>query len=693
MPDHAKTAKQRIQAVRDKLHGEYAAIQIVGRALTPEEERRSSVLLHTIEHLDQALEALAGEAVTPSPGPEVPAPEPAPPIAMQDGRYSLVTDGMQGDLRIDTGGSGIVSLDLFRPGADGPVYLLSARSNPGASVVTGQNRIGIISEDADDAGVTGTLAMTPVSDTQASVSITLDNPLGGLPAGVPVALSATWISSAMRVLGIEVDLEQALNVLPSYDFNGRTVTVDSCLEDAGFEISRVGERDMIPFAPSQGWDLSQLYGLMTTFADIPLTRQAWALNLMLLSESDRPGLSGIMFDSGGVESGDLPRQGAAVFQNTIMNHPAGLARKMIQTSVHELGHALNLAHRFEREVNRADSTSFMNYDWRYRGGGQSTSFWNDFQFTFDDDELRFLRHAPWPNVVPGGAGFRTIRYWSEGGGGYSPYRQEIPTTDLSLSLEAPGDGIYAFAQPVTMTVNLTNNTSQPMDLPRFLLDPKGSYLQVSTRKLDSGPTADAAPFHPIAERYYDMPEAVADVVPSGGVMSDNLNLTFGATGFSFAQPGTYEVSAVLAIPRNQDSEWVIQAQPVTIHVAYPQSVDEELDAVKIFRPDVGYYFALGGSDVLTEASEILEGIRERRMGKSKVISDPLVAHICRCQAINNARDSITYRDGEYHKRDARPSVAADLFGMIERSKEPMFDPATHERTRQLAKSIGKASQA
>ena len=74
-------------------------------------------------------------------------------------------------------------------------------------------------------------------------------------------------------------------------------------------------------------------------------------------------------------------------------------RKLIQTTVHELGHALNLAHRFEREVGRADSTSFMNYDWRYKGGSHTTEFWSRFAFAFDDDELEF------PDTPPAGRSF------------------------------------------------------------------------------------------------------------------------------------------------------------------------------------------------------------------------------------------------------------------------------------------------
>jgi hypothetical protein len=78
-----------------------------------------------------------------------------------------------------------------------------------------------------------------------------------------------------------------------------------------------------------------------------------------------------------------------VFQRPIKTRP-DWPRKLIQTTVHELGHALNLAHRFERPVGRADSISFMNYDWKNLGGMNADRFWREFDFTYPktDEEER-----------------------------------------------------------------------------------------------------------------------------------------------------------------------------------------------------------------------------------------------------------------------------------------------------------------
>lgn len=56
-------------------------------------------------------------------------------------------------------------------------------------------------------------------------------------------------------------------------------------------------------------------------------------------------------------------------------------------------------------------------------------FWNSFQYTFDTDELEFLRHAPLAPVIPCGSAFHLAVYWADGDGG-------TPHTSQRLRLQA-----------------------------------------------------------------------------------------------------------------------------------------------------------------------------------------------------------------------------------------------------------------
>jgi hypothetical protein len=607
---------------------------------------------------------------------------------LKDGLYSASNDQLKSDLRIDIKGTGIISMDIFGISGENKVYLASLRTNPGAELSESQNFFEVICEDKDEKTTRGKLTFTPFSDVQISIELKLEDHLYELPSNYPILLTAQWQHSYFRKIGMETEQEENVMEIPSYEFEGKTVTVDSCFENAGIKLIKAGERDNIP-ATISGWDDAQLHALMSQFADESLDRRDWMLHLLLLSKAKLTGLLGIMFDTGVLDLNNLPRQGVAVFLDAITGHPAGIKRKIIKTIVHELGHALNLVHRFEREVGRADSTSFMNYDWRYLGGNNTNKYWKDFRFTFDEDEIKFMRHAPWSKIIPGGVEFHAIKYWYEGTGGYSPYAPEVPLSDLELLLSPPPTGhLFVFGTPVFLSVSLVNKGSEPINIPGFYLDPKTGFLEVLVKRQTITGDGRIIKFKPIISRCYDIGNYINDILEPGQSMSNNVNLTFGSSGFTFAEPGTYEITAVLSI-YSGNYNYVVKSEPLFIRIEYPKTREEEIDALKIFNKDVGYYLALGGSDYLTDAESKLKEIRIRRQGIEKIITDPLVAYITRCVAINLSRDFISYKEGRFHIRKAKAVKAVELFGQLKANEDKIFDKATLSGTRSLIKTIEK----
>jgi len=430
---------------------------------------------------------------------------------------------------------------------------------------------------------------------------------------------------------------------------------------------------------------------MSDFAQASLSRAAWQLQLLLLDQAARNGLFGVMFDS----TAQLPRQGSAVFMGEVSQFTTGThtQRKAIQTTLHELGHALNLAHRFERAVGHRDSTSIMNYDWRFGGGDREDDFWSAFSFTFDPDELEFLRHAPRSHVIPGGAAFHSVDYWSDGNGNYSPYVPEIPLDFLSLTLSAPAAGpVFQFGQPVLLEAELTNNTNDSLNLFPQWLDPKTGFLDIQVQRQGSDEPVD---FRPVMERCMDLRSDAADVVSPGSSVRNNFNLTFGSAGFPFIEPGNYDITAILALPRvlqGEDVELIVRSSPLRIRVAHPSSNEEEADALTLFRDDVGLFFALGGSNVLTKARSDLEELCERRQGKAKRVVDPVVAAVTRCLGIDAGRSYVRYQDGRFRTDDGDRSRAAELLTRLTRKVLDFFDRHTAECTQSLCNKHQDASK-
>ena len=496
----------------------------------------TSILGRLIKPFLRALARLTGKPPSKRPPPLV------------DGRYAGGNGGVSIELRVDEKVSGVISADLFRVDEGVETWVASLRTNPGTRVSLADGFWEITGEDQHRSVTAGhlTLAVQQSGPLTVAGSLRLDSPLAGIPAQA-IDFTATRSSDSLRTLGIELEREQDVPALPTFDFGGRQVTVESALAQAGFETIRVREQGVVPEPPTS-WGTAQLQALMHDHAQASLAKPAWEVHLLLLGRPSRRGLSGIMFDT----TADLPRQGAAVFAEEVRRFSgADTDRKLIQTTVHELGHALNLAHRFERQLGRADSTSFMNYDWRYRGGRRRSEFWSRFDFTFDPDELEFLRHAPRSAVIPGGRAFHSVSYWAEGNGGYTPYYPEREMSGLELTLHGPTAGLFfQFLQPVFLRVELTNRTGEPRNLPEWFLDPKVGALDVVIRRVHgSGAAGEAHMWVPVMQRCYDYAASASDVVAESESIQRNLNLTFGASGFSFAEPGEYEVQAVVSLPR------------------------------------------------------------------------------------------------------------------------------------------------
>jgi hypothetical protein len=637
----------------------------------------------------------------------------------RDGRYEGGNDELFMVLRIDCGGAAVISGDVYRVHATGRDYVASVRTAPGLRVALGAPEAGTIGaggtgtggacadgngqpprgwvaawQDSLGATTTGRLDLTPVAerDDAVAVSLRLDQRLNGLPPRTDLTVEVAHVSAELRPLGLEVDTEEQVRLPGPVLFEGADAGFRECLRKAGFAVHDAGQPTTIP-RQAAGWNGSVIFtvlnDLMAASSQADLTAPGWQLNLLMLSRTTRAGLLGIMFDS----SDALPRQGAAVFVDEIRERiPDDVEdRKIVQTTVHELGHALNLAHRFERGVGRADSTSFMNYDWRYRGGQRAEEFWQRFAFTFDADELEFLNHAPHSVLVPGGAPFHSVNYWADGTGGYSPYVPEISAPGFELTLAPPAAGpVFAFGQPVFLEVTLRNLGDAPVQLPPEVLDPKTGALELLIRRFtgaSGGGLADATPFVPIMQRCFDADATAADTVPPGGTLRNNVNLTFGSGGFAFAEPGTYDVTPLLGFatngPDGNQAELVIRGPALRIRVAYPHDLAEEHDALTLMRPDVGAWFALGGSDCLSSARESLNELHERRRA-TRGTADPVVASIVRTAGIDAGRPGVRFAGGRFTSQEGDPQRAAELLTSLDTPALRTFDPHTAEHTAALA---------
>lgn len=604
--------------------------------------------------------------------------------ALRHGRYSGGDRFADLDLRVDLE-LGVVSGDLFRRDQGQRTWVASFRTVKGDTPATGRP-LKIMGEDRHGKAALGRLSLSAGAGSL-TAALQFESPLDGLPFNREFGFFVDFEGAQMRRLGIEFEIEYGVEPPQPATIDGVEYTFASVMTEAGFEVRQTGSLSVLPPALDNGWSEKELEAAMHHFAQSDTGQPGFDLRMLWISRTNRAGVLGVMFDI----KGEMQRQGFAVCDTVLRNREdipdARRPAKSLQTAVHEAGHALNLAHRFEREVGRADSLSPMSYDWKYKGGGHAESFWRDFRFKFDLDELRFLRHGAFGDVAPGGSAFHSVRYWADGDGGYAPYVPQFPLPGWKLELLLPDDPVYMFGQPVVVGVKLTNLTGRKFIVPKFLLDQKSGFLEITIEREGGKPQH----FHPLVHRCCDLAqESTLMQLPHGEAMVDNASLVFGSSGFPFAEPGNYRIRAVLSLGGENgetDFQRVTFSNDVRIRVSAPHSRAEERHAYDLFDPRAGQYLALGGTDRLENFEPVLLKIADERSGISGGdVLDPVAAHIHRSMGFNANRPFLRFRDGGFRRREADRERAAEHFKHLDETALRCLDSVTRQKTLNFKKT-------
>ncbi len=438
-------------------------------------------------------------------------------------------------------------------------------------------------------------------------------------------------SDEFRTVNLEVDVCSSVNrdpVIPSYDTHWhatrpagtprRTLDIAETYKEAGIRMTVAPHRSIIDdSAPAfASWSPAELHDAMELyFSQIAGGWPKWHLWGLLAGRFDNPNVGGIMFDAaaryGG--AGEPPdRQGFAVFRDHVWfrdlvagppanETQAAAMRKFLYTWVHEAGHAFNFLHSWDK--GRPDSLSWMNYDWRYDMRNGADSFWSNFEFRFDDEELLHLRHGNRNAVIMGGDPWASGGHAEASNGAYDTAEGEPP-----LELLVRSKGYFEFMEPVSVELRLRNLITEiPVDIDGRL-DPAYGTVAVAI----TGPNGRTVHFEPVfcllgdAERVTLQPKGSR---PGEERLSREIPLTYGKRGHYFADPGIYYIRAAY----QGFGDMLIPSQPHTIRVGVPLSKAEERVAHDYFTHEAGLCLSLGGSrsPFLDTGMKVLEDVATR----------------------------------------------------------------------------------
>ena len=319
-------------------------------------------------------------------------------------------------------------------------------------------------------------------------------------------------------------------------------------------------------------------------------------------------LGGIMFDS----IGSNHRQGTAIFNNSFIanaplldSSPETWVRRMrFWTAVHEMGHAFNLAHTWQKhlgtpwipQTSSYDLLSFMNYPYLYQTGRYSDAntirFFRNFKYRFSDDELFFMRHAPESFVKMGNAD------WFDDHAFRNANISPAPSLKLELRVNRP-DAEFEFLEPVCLELKLKNVSSEIQLLDSHVLSNLEEMIVII--KKDNKP---ARQFLPYARHCWQSHKNA--LIPEALTYA-SLFVSAGLNGWDIAEPGYYTIQIAIEHDHKED----IVSNPLRIRIAPPRGYDEEYIAQDYFCDDVARILAFDGSLFLSKGNNTLHEVAER----------------------------------------------------------------------------------
>lgn len=423
-----------------------------------------------------------------------------------------------------------------------------------------------------------------------------------------------WKSSYYHPVDFEYDTVQGTTAVTQINTGAHSnkpvglptenLSIEKVFRRAGFNVttSPAGKVPISEAGLNARWSDMEMHDAMQVYWSHWANAPQWKMWVFFAGLHDRgTNLGGIMFDDIGANH----RQGTAIFNNSFISnapngdaHPAAWVERMkFWTACHEMGHAFNLAHSWQKALgtpwipvsNEPEARSFMNYPFRVSGG--ENTFFGDFEYRFSNGELLFMRHAPERFVQMGNAD------WFDHHG----FQQAnvSPTSPYALELRVHRSiSHFEFMEPVVVELKLKNVSTQPLIVDKDLLKETDDMTVIVKRQGQV-----ARQWQPFAQYCYNSDKMV---LKSGKSLYGSLNIATGIGGWHIAEPGIYTLQVALHL---EDEDVV--SNELRVRVAPPRNYDEEFVAQDFFSEDVGRVLTFNGSRHLEKANDVLRQVTEQ----------------------------------------------------------------------------------
>jgi hypothetical protein len=444
---------------------------------------------------------------------------------------------------------------------------------------------------------------------------------------------------------------------------GVEVSLESLFAPAGIDLEIVVGRSDLPRL--EDVTLAQLHGLlMETRTPIPAADEtadpsdpnATVLRveaLVVTRDQAEEDALGVMFDFGDQDENDVPREAFAIYADSHRGLVGTLQEELLLTAAHELAHCFNLHHSdwegslFERDATIEGYSLTDTVRWRLSDrslahlrnherrevdpGRASLPFgW------LGPDHLAMHQASPVEDfrLMDGGSVLRlrrdgTVVDAGERVGGQGGLGNAVLRAPRLASLRARGGNLtaapvtnnsplrlelrlakerYVVGERVDAVVELWNGGSVPTPV-NPNLDPAYGFLGIAYRRVGGG---DWQPFEAVARR--DARGRPPTLLAPGEALTADAPVFFGASGWSFEEPGDYELVADYDAPT--DTVGRVASAPIGFSVAAADS-PPTLRAKSLLSNaagrlgrEQGLYLYFQGGDHLRRAAEAMRALSE-----------------------------------------------------------------------------------
>jgi hypothetical protein len=484
-----------------------------------------------------------------------------------------------------------------------------------------------------------------------------------------------------------------------------TISFESVYKRAGFNVSISPNSGPIPASGTGAngtWSDSEMHNAMATYWSRFADKPQWALWVLFARQHDTGfGLGGVMFD----DIGPNHRQGTAIFTDSFIKnvtpgdtHPAAWQKRMLfWTAIHEMGHAFNLAHSWQKALvvpdghpwipllNQPEARSFMNYPFNVSGGERS--FFSNFDFRFTNEELVFMRHAPRRFVQMGNENWFSNHGFEQPSNDPSSGRFKL---DLRPNRE---NNTYSFLEPVSIELKLTNTGGVPTAVDEHLLQ-DGGHIILFVQK-DSGTVKKWQPMIIRCHQEHNTMLANGESIYGTHLVSASTS------GWLIDEPGFYNIQAGVDMV-----DEVVLSNVLRVFVAPSSNQEENKIAPDYFTEDVSRALVFDGAPELNKAMDTLQQVA------AKLPGTPAALHACKAVAgpmlkaykkLEEKNGALVIQASQANIEEASrlqttallesPEKAADTFGHIEyfKSMEKLADALHESGEKTKAKEVMSAS--